>query len=168
VFRRPDNVNWRCSAGQLALHVDVRTDGGYIVVSPSKRPDGEYHWLNGRELTVPANELSEPREWLAQQLDELVEPKVPATAAHSSRPAFDQACSVIPNGQRNSTLASIAGKMRQAGLGESEILAGLEQVNRTRCNPALDAAEVVKIAASIARYQPGSALPYFPVPSCKP
>lgn len=165
VFRRPENVNWRCSAGQLALHVDVRTDGGYIVVSPSKRPDGEYQWLEGRELSVTAVELSEPPEWLARQLDELVKPKAPATAAHSPRPTFDQACSVIPNGQRNSTLASIAGKMRQAGLSESEILTGLEQVNRTRCNPGLDAAEVAKIATSIARYQPGPAQPYFPVPS---
>ncbi|MCP4885004.1 MAG: AAA family ATPase [Planctomycetaceae bacterium] len=165
VFSRPEHVNWRCSAGQLALHVDVRTDGGYIVVSPSKRPDGEYQWLDGRELNAPVNGLSEPPAWLALQLDELAKPKVASTVIDSPRPRFDQARSVIPNGQRNSTLASIAGKMRQAGLSESEILAGLEQVNRTRCNPALDAAEVAKIATSIARYQPGPPLPYFPVPS---
>lgn len=52
VFRRPANVSWRCSVGQLGPNVDVRTDGGYIVVAPSRRPDGVYRWVDGLELDV--------------------------------------------------------------------------------------------------------------------
>jgi hypothetical protein len=31
---------WRCGTSVLAPHVDVRTDGGYIVVAPSRRREG--------------------------------------------------------------------------------------------------------------------------------
>ncbi|MGB7324115.1 MAG: bifunctional DNA primase/polymerase, partial [Rubripirellula sp.] len=165
VFRRPRDVRWRCSVGRLAPQVDVRTDGGYIVVAPSKRPDGKYQWLEGRELNVPADQLCEPPRWLADALDALVKPEVVANSDLLPRPTHEQVSCVIPNGQRNATLASIAGRMRQAGLNESEILAGLKQVNRERCNPPLEPKEVAKVASSISRYQPRTTHTYIPAPS---
>src|SRR5215207_3007837 len=61
----------------------------------------------------------------------------------------------IPEGRRNSTLASIAGTMRHRGLGEEAIFAALWIFNQERCTPPLDEAEVRKVAKSIARYQAG-------------
>jgi hypothetical protein len=60
----------------------------------------------------------------------------------------------IPAGQRNQALASIAGKLRRAGLSDTEMRAALAAINAQRCEPPLDASEVDKIAASIARYAP--------------
>jgi putative DNA primase/helicase len=44
--------------------------------------------------------------------------------------------------------------MRRRGASEAAILAALRAVNREQCRPPLDDAEVRKIAASVARYEP--------------
>ena len=60
----------------------------------------------------------------------------------------------IPTGQRNGTLASLAGSMRRRGMAEEEILAALIAVNTRRCRPPLSEAEVRGIATSVAHYEP--------------
>lgn len=37
----------RNSAGQLAEHVDIRADGGFVIVAPSRDRRGAYGWLEG-------------------------------------------------------------------------------------------------------------------------
>ncbi len=59
----------------------------------------------------------------------------------------------IPEGGRNSHLASEAGRMRRLGMEEPEILANLHAINE-QCNPMLDDSEVEGIARSIVRYEP--------------
>jgi putative DNA primase/helicase len=69
----------------------------------------------------------------------------------------------IPHGRRNGTLASIAGSMRAQGLDASAILAALEVIDQTRCDPPFDSddnpegaaagrEELAKIAESIGSY----------------
>jgi hypothetical protein len=60
----------------------------------------------------------------------------------------------IPSGQRNATLARLAGTMRRVGMSQAEISAALEHVNADRCRPSLPADEVRRIAANVARYEP--------------
>jgi Bifunctional DNA primase/polymerase, N-terminal/AAA domain/Primase C terminal 1 (PriCT-1) len=64
---------------------------------------------------------------------------------------------VIPEGQRNETLASLAGSMRRRGMGEEAILAALQVTNRDRCRPPLPELDVRRIASSISRYAPADA-----------
>src|SRR5712692_4478102 len=64
---------------------------------------------------------------------------------------------VIPEGERNHTLARFAGSMRRAGADEETILAALRVMNKTQCRPPLDDAEVRKIATSIATNYPAGA-----------
>src|SRR5829696_8676838 len=53
----------RNKTGGLPPGIDVRGDGGYIVVAPSKREDGvAYRW----EISPEECELAEPPEWLYQ------------------------------------------------------------------------------------------------------
>lgn len=150
VFRKPAGKGWRCTASRLAPKVDTRTDGGYIVVPPSRRPDGAYSWVPGLELDGPPDRLPEPPAWLVALLDALVQ-ETP-TLAHVA--AGGAEANKILDGQRNATLARLAGAMRRVGMTRLEILAALRQVNDDRCLPPLGMAEVEQIASSIARYEP--------------
>ena len=68
----------------------------------------------------------------------------------STIPALAQ----IPEGARNNTLTSLAGRMRRQGMTHQAIEAALLHENAQRCAPALSEHEVRSIAASIAQYPP--------------
>jgi putative DNA primase/helicase len=120
----------------------VKATGGYVVAPPSVGPNGRrYEWIVSPEEA----DLADPPEWLMAALRRR-RFKAPAAAA----PVGER----IPQGERNKALTSIAGTMRRRGMGEAEILAALEVANARRCTPPLEADEVAKIAASVARYEP--------------
>jgi len=64
---------------------------------------------------------------------------------------------IIPEGCRNNTLASVAGRWRWAGYERPAIANGLCRVNRKRCAPPLPDREVCAVAASISRKPAGGA-----------
>jgi len=150
-FRQPAGRGWRNTTAKLAPKVDTRADGGYVVVPPSvltgNRP---YRWAPGMELDVPPDRLPEPPPWLADALDRL------ATGSRTSPrvAALPAGANTIPSGQRNSTLASLAGAMRRVGMSRAEIAAALNRANQDRCSPPLSPSEVERIAESVARYEP--------------
>ena len=137
-FKHPDH---HVGTGiRVAPGLDVKAAGGYVVAPPSVGPSGRcYEWI----VSPGEAELAEPPEWLMGLL-ERERPKGPAG------PVGER----IPEGRRNKDLASIAGTMRRRGMGEAEILAALQVTNEQRCQPPLEAEEVAKIAASLARYEP--------------
>lgn len=61
---------------------------------------------------------------------------------------------VVEDGERNTTLTSLAGTLRRRGLDAEIIEITLAAVNERRCDPPLDADEVAKIARSVAKYSP--------------
>lgn len=152
LFRRPTGRAWKCSTGKLAQGVDIRTDGGYIVAAPSQIQEGPYCWAETLELDEPVERLPEPPAWVAADLDRLAAGS-PTLARDAAGDAGDSDANTIPAGQRNATLARLAGAMRRVGMGEAEIAAALHQSNQ-RCVPPLAEREVDRIAASIARYAP--------------
>jgi hypothetical protein len=147
-FRQPEGRSWRNTAGRLEPHIDTRADGGYVLVAPSVAEGRSYRWQEGCELSVPPQRLPEPPAWLIELLDALAAPNA---MAGNATPA-----NAIPEGQRNATLARLAGGMRRFGMSQAEILAALQQINSDRCNPPLPLSEVERTAASIARYTPDS------------
>ncbi|MBC7853168.1 MAG: bifunctional DNA primase/polymerase [Pirellulaceae bacterium] len=149
-FRQPAGATIRCSTGRIAPGVDVRGAGGYVLLPPSAVDGKPYQWVAGLELENPPGELSPPPDWLTSQLEGLA--TSPAQVAQD-RPAGAIA-NEIPSGQRNATLARLAGTMRRVGMSRGEILAALERVNIDRCRPALSLDEVRRIAANIAQYDP--------------
>jgi hypothetical protein len=150
-FRVPSGHSWRNSASRLAAHVDVRAEGGYVLVAPSRTEHGEYKWL--RPLK-PVSELPEPPTWLIAELDRLSRP---GEVGNRDMLRAGNTSQVLYEGQRNCGLASIAGALRRRGLTQTEIEAALLAANRERCIPPLAEAEVLRIARSIARYPPGPA-----------
>lgn len=145
IFRRPPGKNWRCSAGELAKNVDIRTDGGLFIAPPSQREDRSYAWVDGCELDISPDKLPLPPAWLCAALDALYAP-----SAVVKGPITNE----IPTGQRNTALFRLGGTMRRVGMSQTEIRVALDQVNVDRCRPPLHRDEVERIAASVARYPP--------------
>jgi putative DNA primase/helicase len=137
-FRHPEQL---VRTGiRVAPGLDVKAAGGYVVAPPSLGANGEpYEWI----VSPDDAELADPPGWLMEILGR-GRPKGPA------RPVGER----IPPGRRNQELTSIAGTMRRRGMGEAEILAAIRVANEQRCQPPLEAEEVEKIAASVARYEP--------------
>jgi hypothetical protein len=145
IFRQPAGKTWKNTTGLIAPKVDTRADGGYIVVPPSVVDGKSYRWAETMALNAPPGELPEPPIWLTALLD--------APAGNGTSP-FDG--NIIPSGQRNATLARLAGAMRRVGMSRDEIFVALKLANKDRCRPSLSAREVGRIADSISRYEPDS------------
>jgi hypothetical protein len=131
-------------------HIDLRGPGSYIVVPPSLHISAvRYEWA----VPIEAGIAGAPA-WIAD-------------AARSPRTAGDRpdgSDGTIPEGQRNMTLASLAGTMRRRGMTAAEIEAALLVVNAGRCRPPLPDDAVRGIAASVGRYAPGNGRATPPLP----
>jgi putative DNA primase/helicase len=141
LFTHP-GVEVRNSASRLGPGLDVRGDGGYIVAPPSRHASGLcYAWQRGNAASDLA--LAELPDWL---LALVTTPRRNSPGSVVGGP--------IVEGQRNATLASIAGSLRRDGQSEEEIYLALLDVNQSRVVPPLPEPEVAAIAASISRYEP--------------
>ncbi len=143
----------RNNAGRLGPGLDLRGDGGYVVAAPSLHRSGRHYcWDVSCGNHLPLAPLPS---WIHSSAQGSTGSQVPQDIE-----------APIPEGQRNTTLTRIAGKLRHAGLSERVIRAALLEANDERCTPPLEEEEVTKIARSIARYPAGpsgtSALPGQP------
>ncbi len=134
------------SAGKLAPGIDVRGTGGFIVLAPSEHPKTlePYQWLTSL-LEV---ELAPMPAWLCDAIGE-------------SKRQSSQRTTHIPQGQRNPTLASEAGRVRRQGASRDAILAYLRTRNQEACDPPLEDAELQQIAESVSAYDPADPLITF-------
>ncbi len=148
IFRQPAGASFRNTAGKLAPKIDTRANGGYILVAPSVVDGKAYRWAEGNSLDQSPEKLSEPPRWLLGLLDGA---HGDGASVRSDQPIE---ANTIPDGQRNHTLASLAGSMRRIGMSKDEIQAALWKVNLDRCKPPLPPNEVETIAWSIARHEP--------------
>jgi hypothetical protein len=134
----------RNSAGQIAAGLDIRGDGGYVIAPPSVHPSGRaYRWS-----VDTANDFAEAPDWLHAMIGANTNGKAGKRLEHWHAVLTEP----IHNGERNSTLASIAGKLLHAGLKDGFLLYDLIMcVNIARCEQPLSASEVETIVISVIR-----------------
>ncbi|MEA3276573.1 MAG: bifunctional DNA primase/polymerase [Pseudomonadota bacterium] len=144
-FALPNDGEIRNSAGKLGPGLDVRGSGGYVILPPSRANGRGYEW----EASCDPDEgamLARAPEWLCD---------LARSDAIETKPANEER--ELQQGKRNTTLFSLACSMRAKGLTQDGILAALRAENAARCDSPLSEVEVRAIAASAARYEPGTA-----------
>lgn len=133
------------SASLIAPQVDIRANGGYVVVPPSTIHDRCYEWAGGTDLP-DRGDLPVAPQWVIH----LITKKTKTVKVSLGSEDLNQ----IPKGRRNHTLTSIGGYLRRGAAGIEEIEAFLQIANAKRCDVPLPRAEVARIAASLERYEP--------------
>jgi hypothetical protein len=122
--------------------IDVRGDGGYIVAPPSLHPSGKrYAWI-AAPGAVPLARLPP---WLLERL---------TARAGTGHPLahWRQLIAVgVDEGERNNSIASLAGHLLWRGVDPVVALELLLCWNARRCSPPLSDDEVARVVDSIAR-----------------
>jgi hypothetical protein len=129
----------------LAPGVDLRGDGGYVVAPPSTHPSGgRYAWVEERG---PGSAVIAPvPNWIlglgAEQ---------PFRRGQSVAYWRQLVSDGVMEGERNNTIASLAGHLLRHGVDPTVVMELLLCWNRVRCRPPLAHEEVVAVVESITR-----------------
>jgi Bifunctional DNA primase/polymerase, N-terminal/Primase C terminal 1 (PriCT-1) len=128
----------------LAPGVELKTDGGYIVVPPSVHPSGERYQWDGIRGELALLCLADAPDWLLALAD----------SEDQGRPVRLNTREKWSRGCRNDRLMSLAGSMRRRDMAQSAILEALLEENQIKCDPPLSIHEVEQIVKSAMRYEP--------------
>ena len=129
----------------LAPGVDLRDDGGYVVAPPSVHSSGvRYAWVGGRDPGSAV--IAALPEWVMRLgVDQ------PVRRGHPVAYWRLLVSDGVREGERNSTMASLAGYLLRHGMDPTVVMELLLCWNRVRCRPPLAHEEVVAVVESITR-----------------
>lgn len=94
----------KCSTDKVAIGLDIKGDGGYVLVPPSYVSDEDGAGQYQRSVDS-AKEFADAPDWLLQAAG-LPKHKEPRAASH-----WDRITKGVPDGSRNEDLASLIGKL---------------------------------------------------------
>ena len=129
----------------LGVGVDTRGAGGYIIAPPSLHLSGKrYAW---EVLHLPEDTPLAPFPlWLAALVQ---------TSSSSQSPVLDASAPILA-GSRDSTLFAMGCSLRARGCSYEVILAALQAMNATQCEPPLADDQVRQKAVQASKYAPGT------------
>ena len=141
LYRYPAAENIPNSAGKLGSGLDVRGEGGYIIVPPSAttRP---YEVLD--KLL-----LADPPAWLIEDLRQPHRGRDGGAGGITTAITAKLTGPKILEGERDDTLARIAGRLHDGTRTLDQLAADLMAINGARCEPPLPERQVWKVARSI-------------------
>jgi Bifunctional DNA primase/polymerase, N-terminal/Primase C terminal 1 (PriCT-1) len=128
--------------GTLPEGVDVRGEGGYVIVTPSLG----YVVEHSAPIADASGELLEMLRDEPRSTGEPVLSRSRSTVRDNDGP--------IPEGSRDETLTRIAGRLHDGTRDVMQLEDDLQAVNETRCIPPLPLGQIRKIARSVYRYEP--------------
>ena len=128
--------------------IDIRGEGGYIILPPSLHPNGNrYEW----QFDPDEYELAEAN---SSVLDLCGYKESNNKKIKSSFKMPD----IVAEGSRNDTLHKYASSMQARGYSDQVIKERIQALNKTACNPPLQDSEVMQIFESVtSRYPKGTA-----------
>ena len=132
------------STGKIAPGVDVRGDGGYVLLPPSVRADGvAYAWRPdcGALAAAPA--------WLIKEAMGRKEERQPGSSA-TPAPDWRKLAKGVEDGCRNASITRLTGLLLARRVDAIVVLELMQAFNEARCSPPLATAEVTRIVDSIA------------------
>jgi hypothetical protein len=139
-FKHP-NVPVRNSAGKIAPGIDVRGDGGYVLAPPSVHPSGKrYCWS-----VDSTSAIAEAPAWLV----DLVATPANGNGATASSEWRALVAGGVAEGQRDCTVARLAGLLLRRFVDPIVTLELLKAWNATRCSPPLPPKDIERIVNSI-------------------
>jgi hypothetical protein len=145
IFAYPEGSDIRNSARKLGEGLDVRGEGGYIIVPPS-RTTHPYEVLD----PLP---LADTPLWLREILTEPQRTAGKVRMIHTA-PSVGADGPPILQGSRDDTLARIAGRLHDGTRSLDDLAAELLEINVRRCKPPLEDSQVEKVARSIHGREP--------------
>jgi putative DNA primase/helicase len=129
--------------------VEIKRGGQYVLAPDSIHPGNP-------DLGIPPGHLYTEDEPWPSDLSTVPEFPFSVLPVDSQSPPTRTTAEPLPPeltiGSRNSLLCREGGRLRRLGWSAEEIATALAGVNRTRCQPPLDAREVEQIARSCGRY----------------
>lgn len=142
-FRTDENI--QNSVDKLGVGIDVRSDGGYVVVPPSFVDGKHYEWETDPNTPIPPL----PPVVLNAILNAAAAPRPNGATVSSGK---------VMEGGRNDHLFRYACRLRGADWDHAAILSELHKYNRQQCQPRLPKREVEAIAKSVLKYPSNDAL----------
>jgi hypothetical protein len=150
----------------LAKGIDLKGDGGYVLVAPSVHPSGSLYQWDGIEGPKALLHPGEVPPWLLEQIRTVR--KDPArqegTSDGVSRSTCNTPASVaishsasekLLEGRRNNELCRYAGSLRARGFEPPQILQALREANERWCIPSLPDSELRNMAKQSAKWKSG-------------
>lgn len=141
-FKVPD-LPVRNSASKIAVGIDVRGEGGYVLCPPSIHPSGKrYEWS-----VDSASAFAAAPKWL---LDKITSP---VNGSNPAMPLSDWRALVrdgVREGARDCTITKLTGYLLRRRLDPIIVLGLVQAWNAASCVPPLPAADVDRIVDSIA------------------
>lgn len=140
----------RLDSGRLKVpDLDVRGDGGYVILPGAVMADGRRYDWEGSSDPDEGAKVAEAPSWLLALVTH------DPAAAGERAPGPSGALATIGEGGRNDYLYRLGCSLRAKGLGAAAIEAALLAENGERCDPPLPSDEVRATARSAAAKPPG-------------
>jgi hypothetical protein len=123
------------------MHFDIQGEGAYVVMPPSKHPNGRvYEWMNGMDIIE--DELLPLPDWVQQLLDFAEKDEV------KTEDWFKDIISGVTEGQRINSLTELIGYLFGKGL-DKNIVLELAKLWNQQNNPPIKVSELNKTVNSI-------------------